>query len=54
MLKFVLPAIILLLIVLFWEKISEKIYQKFKFKINLIILIATLTFILAVLVLLYF
>ena len=54
MLKFVIPAIIFLLIVFFWEKINEKIYQKFKIKINLIILIAALLFLLAVLILLYF
>jgi len=54
MLKFVIPAIIFFLIVLFWEKINEKIYQKFKIKINLIIVIAALLFLLAVLILLYF
>ncbi len=54
MLKFVVPAIIFFLVVLFWEKINEKIYQKFKIKINLIIVMATLLFLLAVLILLYF
>ncbi len=54
MLKFVIPAIIFFLIVLFWEKINEKIYQKFKIKINLVIVIAALLFLLAVLILLYF
>jgi len=54
MLKFIIPAVIFFLIVLFWEKINEKIYQKFKVKINLVILIAALLFVLAVLVLLYF
>ena len=54
MLKFIIPADILFLIVLFWEKINEKIYQKFKVKINLLILIAALLFVLAVLILLYF
>ena len=54
MLKFVIPAIIFFLIVLFWEKINEKIYQKFKIKINLIIVSAALLFLLAVLILLYF
>ena len=54
MLKFVIPAIIFFLIVLFWEKINEKIYQKFKIKINLIIVMAALLFLLAVLILLYF
>jgi len=54
MLKFIIPAVIFFLIVLFWEKINEKIYQKFKVKINLVVLIAALLFVLAVLVLLYF
>ncbi len=54
MLKFVVPAIIFFLVVLFWEKINEKIYQKFKIKINLIIVMAALLFLLAVLILLYF
>ena len=54
MLKFIIPAVIFFLIVLFWEKINEKIYQKFKVKINLVILTAALLFVLAVLILLYF
>ena len=54
MLKFVIPAIIFFLVVLFWEKINEKIYQKFKIKINLIIVMAAILFLLAVLLLLYF
>jgi uncharacterized membrane protein YoaK (UPF0700 family) len=54
MLKFIIPAVIFFLIVLFWEKINEKIYQKFKVKINLVILIAALIFVSAVLILLYF
>ena len=52
MLKFIIPAVIFFLIVLFWEKINEKIYQKFKVKINLVILIAALLFVLSVLILL--
>ena len=39
MIKFIVPAIIVFLIVLFWEKISESIYNKFNIKINYIILI---------------
>ncbi len=54
MLKFVIPAIIVFLIVIFWEKINEKIYQKFKIKINLIIVTAALLSSFAVLILLYF
>ena len=54
MLKFIIPAVIFFVIVLFWEKINEKIYQKFKVKINLVILTVALLFVLAVLILLYF
>jgi len=54
MLKFIIPAIIIFLIVLFWENINQKIYQKFKVKINAIILIALLLISIAILVLLYF
>ena len=54
MLKFIIPAVIFFLIVLFWEKINEKVYQKFKVKINLVILTVALLFVLAVLILLYF
>ena len=54
MFKFIIPAVIFFLIVLFWEKINEKVYQKFKVKINLVVLTAALLFVLAVLVLLYF
>ena len=39
MLKFIIPAIIVFLIVLFWEKISDYIYKKTNIKINYIILI---------------
>jgi hypothetical protein len=34
MIKFILPAIIIFLIIIFWEKINNKIYQKIKIKIN--------------------
>ena len=37
MVKIVLPVIILLLIVILWKKIEDYFYQKFKFKINNII-----------------
>ena len=38
MIKFIVPAIIIFLIVLFWEKISETIYKKFNIKMNYIIM----------------
>ena len=34
MLKLIIPAIVIFLIVLFWEKINEKIYKKFN-KLNI-------------------
>ncbi len=54
MLKFIIPAIIILLIVLFWEKINNNIYQKFKLKINYIIIIICLFFLGVILTLLYY
>ena len=33
MIKFILPALVIFLIILFWEKISEMIYKKFNLKL---------------------
>ena len=54
MIKFVLPAILLFLIVLFWEKISKKIYEKFKIKINSVLFIIILIILGIIFTLLYF
>ena len=54
MLKFIIPAIIIFLIVLFWEKINEIIYKRFNFKINYIITIVLLIALGIVFTLLYF
>ncbi len=54
MIKFIIPAIIVFLIVLFWEKINEIIYKKFNLKINYIITIVFLIVLITVLGLLYF
>ena len=54
MIKFIIPAIIVFLIVLFWEKINKFIYEKFKVKINYIILIIFLTVLGIIFALLYF
>ncbi len=54
MLKFVIPAVIIFLIVLFWEKINEKLSQKFKIKINKIIIIFSLIILGIIFILLYF
>ena len=53
MFKFIIPAVIIFLIVLFWEKISEKIYNKFKVKINYIAILIILMIIGVILILLY-
>ncbi len=37
MIKYILPAIIVFLIVLFWEKITEFAKKKFNIKLNYII-----------------
>ena len=54
MIKFIIPTIIIFLIVLFWEKINEKIYEKFNIKINYIVIIIGLTVLGIVFALLYF
>ena len=54
MLKFIIPAIAFFLLVLFWEKINKKIYEKFKIKINYVILLILLIFIGAIFTLLYY
>ncbi len=38
MIKFIVPVVIIFLIILYWEKISETIYKKFKIKINYLLL----------------
>ena len=37
MIKFILPAIIVLLIVVFWGKITEIVFKKFNIRLNYII-----------------
>jgi hypothetical protein len=54
MLKFIIPAAIVFLIVLFWEKINEKVYKKFNIRINFIALIITILILGTILILLYF
>ena len=54
MLKFIIPAIFIFLIVLFWDKLNEIIYKKFNIKGNLVILILSLLILGFILVLLYF
>ena len=54
MIKFILPAVILFLVVLYWEKISDFIYKKFKIKVNYIFATIIAVILLIVLTLLYF
>ena len=42
MIKFILPAIIVLLVVAFWEKITEIVFKKFNIRLNYIIVGAVL------------
>ena len=51
---FIIPIIIVFCIVLFWEKINEFFYEKFKIKINYIILSLSLIVIFIIFTLLYF
>jgi len=51
MIKYILPAIIIFLIVLFWEKITEIVLKKFNIRLNYIIVSAVLV-IIAIIVLL--
>ena len=48
MIKFILPVVIIILIVLFWEKINEFIYKKFRIKLNYLLISAALLMIAAI------
>ncbi len=54
MIKFILPAIIIFLIVIFWEEITEFAKKKFNIKLNYIIISFTLVVIATILLLLNF
>ena len=54
MIKFIIPAIIVFLIVLFWENINELVYKKFNIKINYIVAINIVSILGAIFTLLYF
>ena len=54
MLKFIIPAIIVFLIVFFWEKINQIIYKKFNVKINYVITTGVLIVLIIIFALLYF
>ena len=54
MIKFIIPALIVFLIVLFWEKISQVIFEKFNVKINYVGIIILVVILIIILTLLYF
>ena len=54
MVKFIVPAVIIFLVVLFWEKINNAIYKKFNIKINYIVLILSILILGVIFALLYF
>ncbi len=54
MVKFIVPAVIIFLVVLFWEKINDTIYKKFNVKINYIVLILLILILGVIFALLYF
>ncbi len=54
MIKFILPAIIVFLLVLFWDNINEIIFKKFNIKINYIVAIIIISILGAIFTLLYF
>ena len=54
MVKFIVPAVVIFLVVLFWEKINKAIYKKFNIKINYIILILSILILGVIFALLYF
>ncbi len=54
MLKFIIPAIIVFLIVLFWEKINEEIYKRLNIKINYFIFLILSVILATIFILLYY
>ena len=48
MIKFIIPAVVIFLIVLFWEKINELIYKKFRIKLNYFLISAAVLMIIAI------
>jgi len=54
MIKFIFPAIIILLIVLFWEKINQFIIDKFNIKLNYLLVGAFILLLTGIILLLNF
>ena len=54
MIKFILPAFIIILIAFFWDKIAKFLLKKFNIRLNFIAVITTLIIITIILLLLSF
>jgi len=54
MIKFIVPAVIVFLIVLFWEKISENLLKRYGIRINYIVIIILILILGMIFTLLYF
>ena len=54
MIKFILPAIIIFFIVVFWEKITKIVFKKFNIRLNYIIVSAVLITIAIIILLINF
>ena len=54
MLKFIIPAVVIFLIVLFWEKITAFVEKKLNIKLNYIVISSVILIIAAILLLLNF
>jgi hypothetical protein len=52
MIKYILPAILIFLIVLFWEKITEYVEKRFNIRVNYIFVSLIITAIAVILLLL--
>jgi len=48
MIKFIVPTIILILLVIFWEKFNDMIYQKFSIRLNY--LLVTVIFLIIIII----
>ena len=51
MIKLIVPAVIIFLIILFWEKICEMIYKKLNIRLNYLLIGATLLIIVIIILL---
>ena len=54
MIKFIIPAVLIFLIVLFWEKITEFFQKKFNIRLNYVVVGAVIIAIAIILLLLNF